>query len=107
MMKSMLFSCKILRVRALPVPAEGDSSAGRALSPAPSALSPACELMIRMMIISVMMITMMVMMIIMTMMTMKMISMMITAVPSPVGVGWSYTEGQDGYSNSYQALSWC
>ena len=33
-MKSMIFSCKFLRVCALPVPAEGDSSAGRALSPA-------------------------------------------------------------------------
>ena len=28
--------------------------------------------------------------------------MMMTSVPSPVGVGWSYTEGVEGFSNSYQ-----
>ena len=33
----------------LALPAEGVSSAGRALSPAPSALKPACELMMVMM----------------------------------------------------------
>ena len=40
-MKSMIFSCKFLRVCALPVPAEGDSSAGRALSPASVRSEPA------------------------------------------------------------------
>ena len=40
-MKSMIFSCKFLRVCALPVPAEGDSSAGRALSPACGGSEPA------------------------------------------------------------------
>ena len=42
-MKSMIFSCKFLRVCALPVPAEGDSSAGRALSPASVRSEPACS----------------------------------------------------------------
>ena len=39
----MIFSCKFLRVCALPVPAEGDSSAGRALSPASVRSEPACS----------------------------------------------------------------
>ena len=40
-MKSMIFSCKFLRVCALLVPAEDDSSAGRALSPASVRSEPA------------------------------------------------------------------
>ena len=49
----------------LALPAEEASSAGRALSPAPSALSPACELTKTMMI----MVTMMIMTTMMTMVT--------------------------------------
>ena len=41
----------LVKFSELALPAEGDSSAGRALSPAPSALKPACELkMIKMFI---------------------------------------------------------
>ena len=40
-MKSMIFSCRFHRVCALPVPAEDDSSAGRALSPASVRSEPA------------------------------------------------------------------
>ena len=40
-MKSMISSCKFLRVCALSVPTEGDSSAGRALSPASVRSEPA------------------------------------------------------------------
>ena len=58
-MKSMIFSCRFHRVCALPVPAEDNSSAGRArFLLLPSAPSPLARLMIMMMIVSVMMMIM-------------------------------------------------